>query len=234
MAIEATSTATGATRSSGTGNSYANGNTIAENFDAFLQLLTTQLQNQNPLDPLDTNQFMQELVQFSSVEQQLKTNDYMEKLLATLSGQANSAVVSYLGKTVTADNSTAEYSNGSAEWNFDLARGAETITVSVRDRDGTVVYEERLAGGEAGTYTFTWDGTTSDGKTATNGNYTISIDARDEDGNKVDASTDFTGTVTEIDLSGDEPMVSIEGKWVKLSSIRSIATSQSGTDANAG
>ena len=69
---------TSATSGSGLANSRK---TIADNFDTFLQLLTTQLKNQNPLDPLDTNQFTAQLVQFSGVEQQLKTNEFLEALL---------------------------------------------------------------------------------------------------------------------------------------------------------
>src|SRR5882672_11737048 len=77
-------------------------NTIAGNFDTFLQLLTTQLKNQNPLDPLDTNQFTQQLVQFSSVEQQLKTNDYLSALVAGNTNSVQTAAVNFIGKTVTA------------------------------------------------------------------------------------------------------------------------------------
>ena len=82
--------------------SSADGQTIAGNFDSFLSLLTTQLQNQNPLDPLDTNQFTAQLVQFSGVEQQLKTNDYLSSLVANNANTVNTNAVSYIGKTVTA------------------------------------------------------------------------------------------------------------------------------------
>ena len=76
--------------------------TIAGNFDTFLQLLTTQLKNQNPLDPLDTNQFTQQLVQFSSVEQQLKTNDYPVGPGGSNANTVQTSAVNYIGKTVTA------------------------------------------------------------------------------------------------------------------------------------
>src|ERR1700750_1997546 len=94
--------------------------TIAGNFDTFLSLLTTQLQNQNPLDPLDTNQFTQQLVQFSSVEQELKTNDFLSSLVqATLNSQ-NNAAVSYIGKTVTSTGIDSDLQNGQASWSFNL------------------------------------------------------------------------------------------------------------------
>lgn len=223
MAIDALTGRSGGTSTSGTGNSYADGNSIAENFDAFLQLLTTQLKHQNPLEPLDTNQFMQELVQFSSVEQQLKTNDYMEKLVTSLDNQATSTVVGYLDKTVTANNSTTQLSNGSAVWSFDVAGATETIRISVRDENGTVVHQEQLAGGDPGTYTYTWDGRMNTGHTATGGTYRITVDARNGDDQSVGVSTEITGKVTEVDLSGSEPILSIGDNKVKLSNVETIA-----------
>src|SRR5262245_9548819 len=88
--------------------------TIAQNFDTFLQLLTTQLKNQNPLDPLDTNQFTQQLVQFSGVEQQLKTNDFLESMMLSAQGSGNAQAVSYVGKVVTASGSKSELVDGAA------------------------------------------------------------------------------------------------------------------------
>src|SRR5215212_11938506 len=82
--------------------SAANNATLAKNFDTFLSILTTQLKNQNPLEPLDTNQFTQQLVQFSSVEQQLKTNEFLEALVQANANSINSNAVSYIGKTISA------------------------------------------------------------------------------------------------------------------------------------
>ena len=94
--------------------------TIAGNFDTFLQILTTQLKNQNPLDPLDTNEFTSQLVQFSSVEQQLKTNDFLEALLGLNEStyNVNSQAVSFIGKEVSTKTTAAEYKNGAATWVF--------------------------------------------------------------------------------------------------------------------
>src|SRR6187549_486326 len=93
------------------------GKTIAGNFQTFLQLLTTQLQNQNPLDPLDTNQFTQQLVQFAGVEQQLKSNEQLKSLVEIeKSAQATQALV-YVGNTVAVDGSKAQFDK-SATWNF--------------------------------------------------------------------------------------------------------------------
>src|ERR1700750_16602 len=116
--------------------------TIAGNFDTFLQLLTTQLKNQNPLDPLDTNQFTQQLVQFSSVEQQLKTNDFLSSLVQANSNSINSSAVSYIGKTVSASGVRSELANGKATWNFSLPEAAN-VSVDIKDANGNVVYSEK-------------------------------------------------------------------------------------------
>ncbi|UXN75119.1 hypothetical protein N8D56_09525 [Devosia sp. A8/3-2] len=88
--------------------------TIAENFDTFLNILTTQLRNQNPLDPLDTNQFTAQLVQFTGVEQQLKTNQFSESLLQSTQSSSKTDAVSYIGKQVTAAGTTAQLKDGGA------------------------------------------------------------------------------------------------------------------------
>src|SRR5690606_23284274 len=104
---------------------------IADNFDTFLLLLTTQLQNQNPLEPLDTNAFTQQLVQFSSVEQQLKTNEFLQAMLAaTQAGQSGQAV-SYIGKTVTSSGAQAELRNGAAVWSYTASADAPNTVVTI-------------------------------------------------------------------------------------------------------
>src|SRR3954467_7148316 len=90
--------------------------TIAGNFQTFLTLLTTQLKNQNPLDPLDTNQFTAQLVQFAQVEQQLKSNDQLSTLVSLQQTAQNTAALNFVGQTVGVAGSTAPLSNGLASW----------------------------------------------------------------------------------------------------------------------
>src|SRR5689334_9511292 len=113
--------------------------TIAGNFDTFLQLLTTQLQNQNPLDPLDTNQFTQQLVEFSSVEQQLKTNDLLGSLVTANTANRAAAAAGYLGASITADGSTTSLADGKASWTFSAAKPAAKATITVVDSTGATV-----------------------------------------------------------------------------------------------
>src|SRR5215470_11913841 len=116
--VVSSTTQTSSSSSSSSSNlSSTTGSTLAGNFQTFLTLLTTQLQNQNPLDPLDTNQFTQQLVQFAGVEQQLKTNTELKSLIdIEKSAQATQALV-YVGNTVAVDGSKAQFDK-SATWNF--------------------------------------------------------------------------------------------------------------------
>ncbi|HET7559334.1 MAG TPA: flagellar hook capping FlgD N-terminal domain-containing protein, partial [Limnochordia bacterium] len=120
------------TSSGGTPSLSGDASTIAGNFEQFLTLLTTQLQNQNPLDPLDTNQFTQQLVAFSSVEQQLKTNTYLEAMMEANRNQAANEAVAYIGKTVTTSGTTADLAGGSATWSFELPQAAH-VEISISD-----------------------------------------------------------------------------------------------------
>ncbi len=194
---------------------------IAENFDTFLSLLTTQLKNQNPMDPLDTNQFTQQMVQFTSVEQQLKTNEFLEALTLSASNGANTEAVAFIGKNISASGANASLSGGGASWNFTASRSAPETSISIRDANGNVVFTEdvSLASGNG---QYVWDGKDNAGNQLTDGNYSISIAAKDANGSHVTVTTQITGTVSGVDLSGSEPVLLVDGAAVKLSSVQSV------------
>lgn len=194
--------------------------TIAENFDIFLQILTTQLRNQNPLDPLDTNQFTQQLVQFTGVEQQLKTNEFLEAMMTSTQNANNAQAVSYVGKVVTASGAKAELVDGEAKWHFAVDKAAE-ITATVRDMDGNIVYVKQ-GSVQQGESIFTWDGIGTDGRTKPDGPYSITIEARDQDGKLLDVATEMTGEVTGVDFTGSEPVLIVGGGRVNLSAVLSV------------
>src|SRR5947207_14826874 len=116
---KAVTSATGTSPSASSGvtaKAVTDGATLAKNFDTFLTLLTTQLKNQNPLEPLDTNQFTQQLVQFAGVEQQMKMNTQMSSLITIEQTAQSTATMAYLGSTATVDGATAKLADGSATW----------------------------------------------------------------------------------------------------------------------
>src|SRR6266705_4032507 len=117
--------------SSGSSLSSTTDTTLAGNFQTFLTLLTTQLQNQNPLDPLDTNQFTQQLVQFASVEQQLKTNDQLTTLVSLQQTAQSTQALGFVGKTAVVDGNTTALSSSSATWELNIpSSSAVTVTIA--------------------------------------------------------------------------------------------------------
>jgi flagellar basal-body rod modification protein FlgD len=198
------------------------GATLASNFQTFLTLLTTQLRNQNPLDPLDTNQFTQQLVQFAGVEQQLKTNDTLTALLVSNETAQAGAALGLVGKNVTAFGDTALLDDGKASWKLDSPKDGASGTVTIRDANGAVVHtgEIDLAFGEQA---FTWDGKRNDGSRAPEGLYTLSVDARDLAGNLVQVSSEVSGLVDGVDLSTGQAVLLIGEMRVPLGSLKSVS-----------
>ena len=216
----------GTTSTSTTANSRQ---TIAQNFDTFLQLLTTQLRNQNPLDPLDTNQFTQQLVQFTGVEQQLKTNEFLEAMMTSTQTANNSQAVSYVGKIVTASGTKSELVDGTATWHFAVDSKAD-INATVRDANGNVVYT-KAGTVNKGESVFTWDGVGNDGKPRPDGSYTVTIEARDSStGKLISVATEMTGEVTGVDFTGSEPVLIVGGARVNMSAILSVRAKTAADD----
>src|SRR3954464_9956275 len=106
--------------------------TLAGNFNTFLTLLTTQLKNQSPLDPLDTNQFTQQLVQFASVEQQINMNQQLTSLVALQKANQPTSAMSFLGSTATVDGSSTQLASGKASWSFSADKPS-TGTITIKD-----------------------------------------------------------------------------------------------------
>lgn len=199
------------------------GNGITADYSTFLNLLTAQIQNQDPLSPMDTTQWTQQLVQYSQVEQALKTNTYL-KTIAQNSGDTMSNAVSYIGKTVQTSNATATLNNGSANWNYNVADQAASVTLKVTDSNGNVLYTETNSDVSAGDHGFSWDGKTSAGKTETGGDYTLTVTAQDSSGNAVTTSSGVTGTVNSASTASDGTVqIDVGGTTVPLSKVTKVS-----------
>jgi len=194
--------------------------TISQNFDTFLTLLTTQLKNQNPLDPLDTNQFTQQLVQFAQVEQQMAMNSQLTTLVALQKTAQTTAAVNFLGSTVVVDGDTAALSGGQAAWSFATDKPA-TAVFNVKSSTGAVVYSESRTL-NAGAGTFNWNGRGTNGQMMPDGDYTLSITARDASGNVTSIATEVEGTVDGVDLSQTPPVLKIGSKSFSLDKIKQV------------
>jgi len=224
MTISSTTAAslTNTGASSSSTSSGTSSSTIAGNFDQFLLLLTTQLKNQNPLDPLDTNQFTQQLVQFASVEQQLKTNDTLTQLLTATRSSNVTNGLGFVGAKVTVDGATTRLANGSAQWQLTAPKAAQTAVITIKDAGGNVVQTLKQSL-NAGSQSFTWDGRTSTGTLAPDGSYTLSVTATDVSGQLVTVSTDATGIVDSVDVSNSTPILNIGGLSISADKVKSIS-----------
>ena len=200
-------------------------NEIAGNFQDFLLLLTTQLQNQSPLDPLDTNQFTQQLVQFAGVEQQLKGNDTLGSILSAVKSTSTANAASYLGMTVTADGSSAPLANGAASWTINPAKAAAKATVTIKNSSGEAVLSKSTTL-KAGSQSFTWDGRNTSGLAQPDGTYTIAVAGTDASGQPITVSTEISGTVSAVDVSGTAPALTVGTSVVPLSSVKRVAYAQ--------
>jgi flagellar basal-body rod modification protein FlgD len=194
--------------------------TLAANFTQFLQLLTTQLKNQNPLDPLDTNQFTQQLVQFAQVEQQLKSNTQLETLVNLEKSAQSSVALGFVGNRVAVDGATAKLENGEAIWSFNSPKPV-SATMSIKNEAGQVVFSKNFTV-ESGAQQFSWDGKDTNGIAWPDGNYTLSVAAQDASGQSVAIPTEVEGVVDSVDLSKTPPLLSIGGKTFTVDKIKRV------------
>ena len=195
---------------------------LSDNYDTFLVLLTAQLQNQDPLAPMDSTQFTQQLVQFSQVEQQIRTNEQLEGLVGQYQAASAGAALSYLGKDAIIDANETYLAGGAANWAYSLPESATSITVSVKDARGRTVYETTTADRGAGEHLFTWDGKKADGTTMPDGVYSIIIDADNAAGNNITPTVRVRETIMGVDFSGDTPVVITPSGTRELDTIRSV------------
>lgn len=215
------STTTSTTSSTTSSSASAARTSLTSNFQTFLTLLTTQLQNQDPTSPMDSNQFTQQLVMYSQVEQQIDTNDKLDSLISLGSNQTTSLAMSYLGKSVTVSDGTGELTSSSATWNYTLDSASKSTTLTVTDSDGDTVYST-TGDTTSGTHTFTWDGKNSSGDTESDGLYTLTVSALDSSGKSVTTSVASTLKIDGVDLSGSSPKLVVGSSEIALSSVSMV------------
>ena len=198
--------------------------TLASNFNTFLNLLTTQLKNQNPLEPLDTNQFTQQLVQFAGVEQQLQTNKQLTDLTAAIRTQQTTSALGYLGRTVGYDSSTATSSNAAAKWNF-TPSASGTFTLKVKDPEGKVVYQTTANYTANTASSFNWTQGRTDGQSVGEQAYTLEM-SQGSTGNGSLMTVGGKGVATAVDFTSEIPTITIDGQTVPLASVRTVETAK--------
>ena len=201
--------------------SSTTGSTLAGNFQAFLTLLTTQLRHQNPLDPLDTNQFTQQLVQFAGVEQQLRTNSELSTLVSLQQTAQTTQALGFVGKTAVVDGSTAALTNSTATWKLGVPTNSN-VNISIANSGGQTVFTGSYAVNAGDNQPFIWNGKGNDGTQWPDGKYKLTATAVDGAGNSVAVSTQVQGLVDSVDLTQSPPLLSIGGQNYTVNQIKSI------------
>ncbi|WP_044559272.1 flagellar hook assembly protein FlgD [Azospirillum sp. B4] len=197
---------------------------LTNNYTTFLTLLTTQLKNQDPTSPMDTNQMTQQLVQMSSVEQQIEANNQLKAIQSTLAGGQASQALNYLGKYVEMEGDQFPLQNSTANVSVTYGSAAANATMSVYDSTGKLVSTTDVSGA-AGTHNYSWDGKDSSGNTLADGIYSVKVTATDASGKAVDTTVKVAGKVTGVDMSGDTPTLQMGDMTVNMSDVTMVLSS---------
>jgi flagellar basal-body rod modification protein FlgD len=197
-------------------------NSLANNEQTFLWLLTTQLKNQDPLAPTDTTQMTSQITQMTGVEQQLVTNDLLAALVGMSTGGGISEGVNLMGKQVTAETEKSVLKNGEATWSYTQSRSATGVKIEVVDKFDKVIATILPDDMSSGDHTFKWDGKSADGtKQPEGGAYTIKVTATDAAGTKIPTTAKgrIDGVVTKVTNESGVNMVWIGDTKVPLDSV---------------
>ncbi|WP_298324088.1 FlgD immunoglobulin-like domain containing protein [Asticcacaulis sp.] len=198
---------------------------LTATYQTFLTLLTTQIKNQDPLSPMDSTQWTSQLVQYSSVEQQLKANELLTALVGLQAGNLTNAA-NMIGKNAIVDSATQSFTDKPLAWNYDLESDAAKVRVEVVDAKGNTVFRSDVGKGAKGTNSFTWDGKDASGKTLPQGDYTLKVTAETAAGGKVKNAVYFQDRVSGIEKINGEIYLKVASTLVPLSKVSGVKDPQ--------
>ncbi len=199
-------------------------------YNSFLKLLTTQLQNQDPLSPMDTNTFTQQLVAMNGVQQQLLGNNLLQTLVNQSGGPASA--VGLIGQTIQAQATTATMADGGVKWTYDLGGQAAAAQMQVLDSAGKVIYTAKAPDLTKGQHVFSWDGTTTSGGKATAGDYTLKITANDASLKGMSPGIFIEGVVTGVTNSNGVAELNLGSTMVPYNSLTTVKPTKTSTSTN--
>jgi flagellar basal-body rod modification protein FlgD len=207
--------------SAASGSASASAATFGKNFDTFLKLLTSQLQNQNPLSPMDTTQFTQQLVQFSSVEQAIRQNQNLETLISMQKSTQAGNAVSYIGKEVDLNGSVVGLVDSVGVVTYELPEEASRTTVNIYDKDGKLV--RRMEGtNKAGRNAVEWNGTSDTGAKLADGDYKVEVVAQNAATQNITVKTVITGVVSDVRFINGTTMLTVDGVTLPMSQLGAV------------
>jgi flagellar basal-body rod modification protein FlgD len=209
-------------------NSEASRKSLAGDLSQFLNLLTTQLKYQDPLSPMDSTQFTQQLAQFASVEQGIQQNKNLESLIGLTKATQISTGVSYIGRTIEADTNVGALVNGKAEFLYNIPKTAQQTSITVRDAKGQVVVVKQ-GDTSVGSHNFVWDGKDANGNKMPDGPYTVTVSAMDANKATIPVTTHMLGRVEGVVTSDGTVNVLVGGVAIPLDKILSVKEAQTAT-----
>ena len=221
MTIDATTStaASGVTSAQG----QAAAATLSSDYDAFLQLLTAQIANQDPLEPMDASTFVSQLAQLSQVEQSILSNDYLYQINAELNAAGLNADLNLLCQQVTTESDQLALEGGSAEFSYVLAEGATSVKAVIKHADGTVVQELTDLPTDAGQlHPVTWGGTAADGLPVPDGEYSVVMTAVDTAGDPVESHSYIEAGVEQVMFANGLPVLVLDN-GIEVSSLDVVA-----------
>lgn len=190
--------------------------------DAFLKLLVAQLQNQNPLEPMENTEFIGQMAQFSSLEQQVQTNSNLSELALATSAQIGSQAVNLVGKQVMVQGDAIELVGSEADVHLDLSASIATGQVEVINDQGDVVRRIRLGAQSEGPLTVTWDGRDDEGQALPPGTYRIRAEGLDEQGQSVAIAAQMLARVDAVVFESGIPRLRAGGRIINLGDVREV------------
>jgi flagellar basal-body rod modification protein FlgD len=215
-------TGSGSTNSTSGTSSTSNSalNSLTDNYQTFLQMLLTQLQNQDPTNPMDSGQFTTELVQFAGVEQQINTNSNLTSLIQLTQDNATLQSSELVGKHVDVTSSQLSLQSGTAEIQFNAA-AAEPVNITVSNASGQPLYQATVNATQ-GANTWTWNGKTAYGTTSPDGAYSVTAAAVASDGTTSNVPFTVAGTVTGVTVNGTTVTVNLGSLAVNMTAVTSV------------
>ncbi len=207
--------------------SQKSGASLAADLDSFLLLLTTQLKNQDPLSPLEPTEFTGQLVAFAGVEQQISTNDHMEKMLTLQSASLAASIIGFVGTDVVAEVSQVPLQDGEANFTYTLSGNAKNVVISITDDKGKIMLTKA---GErtAGDHDFVWDGKDVNGQTVPDGPYRVSVTPIGFEATPVSAQVKVRGHVSGVTMAGGNATLDVGGVSIPLDKVLTIKEPKTG------
>jgi flagellar basal-body rod modification protein FlgD len=193
---------------------------LTDNYQTFLKMLTTQLQNQDPTSPMDSSQFTSELVQFAGVEQQINTNSNLTQLIQLAQGSSVEQSSQMLGKHIRATSSQLSLQQGNAQVDFNVTAPGP-VAIAVTDSNGNALYSTMVTAAQGGN-SWTWNGQTSAGPTVPDGAYTVMVNAVATDGSTTALPFTIEGTATSVQEQGSTVLVQLGALSVNMSAVTAV------------